>query len=222
MMHGNATTRPKEQIMETFETLYTTRAMRRMKPDSIPLDVQAKILDAAIRAPSSSNQQHWRFIFIDDQGLKEQLAKLYLDAWETYTAPSRQSGQEMSKVRSSADHLARHFAETPLLLIGLTRGEGASSIYPALWSAMLAARTQGVGSTITTMLNRHHDRVLELLGAPADENWKMYACVTMGYPTGRWGIAKRAPATEVAARNAWNGGFGREINEPLWRPGQDG
>ena len=37
--------------MDIYEVLYTTRAMRRLKPDPIPYDVQARILDAAIRAP---------------------------------------------------------------------------------------------------------------------------------------------------------------------------
>jgi nitroreductase len=37
--------------MDIYEALYTTRSMRRLKPDPIPYDVQARILDAAIRAP---------------------------------------------------------------------------------------------------------------------------------------------------------------------------
>ena len=36
--------------MELHEALYTTRAMRRVRPDPIPLDVPARILDAAVRA----------------------------------------------------------------------------------------------------------------------------------------------------------------------------
>ena len=36
--------------MTLDEALYTTRAMRRVRPDPIPDDVQARILDAAIRA----------------------------------------------------------------------------------------------------------------------------------------------------------------------------
>ena len=43
--------------MDIYEALYTTRSMRRLKPDPIPLDVQARILDAAIRAPSGGNTQ---------------------------------------------------------------------------------------------------------------------------------------------------------------------
>ena len=33
--------------MDVYEALYTTRAMRRCRPDKIPLDVQERILDAA-------------------------------------------------------------------------------------------------------------------------------------------------------------------------------
>ena len=56
--------------MDLHEALYTTRAMRRVLPDPIPADVQARILDAAIRAPSGGNQQNWRFLLVDDQAVK--------------------------------------------------------------------------------------------------------------------------------------------------------
>jgi nitroreductase len=32
--------------MDIYEALYTTHSMRRLKPDPIPYDVQARILDA--------------------------------------------------------------------------------------------------------------------------------------------------------------------------------
>jgi len=43
--------------MELFEALYTTRAMRRVRPDPIPDEVVKHILDAAVRAPSGGNNQ---------------------------------------------------------------------------------------------------------------------------------------------------------------------
>ena len=52
--------------MDVFEALYTTRAMRRVRPDPVPSDVQASILDAAIRAPTGGNAQNWRFLLVDD------------------------------------------------------------------------------------------------------------------------------------------------------------
>ena len=73
--------------MDLFEALYTTRAMRRVKPDAIPVDAQAKILDAAVRAPSGGNMQNWRFMLVDDDGVKSQLGPIYRDClgrlWDT-------------------------------------------------------------------------------------------------------------------------------------------
>ena len=73
--------------MDTREALYTTRAMRRVKPDPIPEDVQARILDAAIRAPSGGNTQGWAFMLVDDQEQKEKIGSLYRECidilWST-------------------------------------------------------------------------------------------------------------------------------------------
>ena len=68
--------------MEVFEALYTTRAMRRVKPDPVPMDVQAQILDAAVRAPSGGNSQGWRFLLVDDRAIIEKIAPLYKDSVE--------------------------------------------------------------------------------------------------------------------------------------------
>ena len=68
------------------------------------------------------------------------------------------------------------------------------SIYPATWSAMLAARAEGVGACTSVMLFEA-DAVLDILGVPKDEGWLMSSCVTFGYPTGRWDVAPRVPCT---------------------------
>src|SRR5215467_13370644 len=60
--------------MDIYEAWYTTRAMRRLKPDPIPYEVQACILDEAIRAPNI--EQGWRFLLVDDAQIKAQLAPL--------------------------------------------------------------------------------------------------------------------------------------------------
>ena len=49
-----------------FETMYSARALRRLKPDPVPDDIITKILDAAIRAPSAGNSQHWAFVVVRD------------------------------------------------------------------------------------------------------------------------------------------------------------
>jgi nitroreductase len=61
--------------MDVYEALYTTRMMRRMKPDPIPLESQARILDAAIRAPNGGNAQRRHSIAVDDPALGHQLRR---------------------------------------------------------------------------------------------------------------------------------------------------
>ncbi len=219
--------------MEVEEALYTTRAMRRVRPDPVPLDVQARILDAAIRAPSGGNTQGWRFLLVDDPDVIGRLAPLYRHAidelWRTVyaervaaadAAPDDPEHVQWRKVQASAQWLADHFAEVPLFLFAFVRADpSGGSIYPAVWSAQLAARAHGVGSSMTSVLGAWHpDETFEILGVPTDEQWVMACCVSFGYPTGRWGVAPRRPVHEVAFRNRWGAPVGFTVHEPLWSP----
>ena len=119
--------------MDIYEALYTTRAMRRLRPDPIPLEVQARILDAAIRAPHVGEQ--WRFLLIDDPAIKTPLADLYRQAWARLfeqmgvdLADLLQSDAPHGRAARSGDHLARHFQDVPLVLVGFARNRDGSGI----------------------------------------------------------------------------------------------
>ncbi len=213
--------------MDVYEALYTTRAMRRLRPDPISLASQARILDAAIRAPSGANVQPWRFLLVDDPALKARLGPIYrachddIEAFLTdrtalaLAAPDEPDHVAFLRTLRSSQHLADHFAAVPLLLFCFAQtGYADASLYPAAWSALLAARAEGIGGTLTTILSFRAAEVLALLGVPA--GWEMGCCVAMGYPSGRWDVAPRRPAHEVAARNHWNGPLGFEVPTPLW------
>ena len=70
--------------MDLREALYTTRAMRRITGEPIPADVQAHILDAAVRTPSAGNTQTWRFLLVDDPELKGKLGRMYRECMDEY------------------------------------------------------------------------------------------------------------------------------------------
>jgi nitroreductase len=207
--------------------------MRRLKPDPIPEDVQARILDAAIRAPSAGHSQNWRFLLVDDRSVRAELGEVYREclggAWTgVYAArvaaaeaePDAEESHQFLGNMSSAIYLAEHFGDAPLLLFAFAhRDRSGMSIFPAVWSAMLAARAEGIGSALTTALDVQRDRTLEILGVPRDEGWIMACCVPFGYPLGRWGIAKRQPAHDVSYRNRWGDPLGFEVPEPLWAQG---
>ena len=223
--------------MDLFEALYTTRAMRRVRPDPVPLDVQARLMDAAVRAPTGGNQQTWRFVLVDDPGQKAALGPLYRDAvdqlWKTIYAgqvaaaearPEDPDSRQFLAVQRSAQWLADHFEQVPLFLFPFAQHDpSGGSIYPAVWSAMLAARAAGVGSCLTVVLGVFHLREsMAILGVPEDEGWVPAGCVSFGYPTGRWDVAPRRPAHEVTYRNRWGGAPGFALDGPLWEPTGEG
>ena len=214
--------------MDIYEALYTTRSMRRLKPDPIPLEAQARILDAAIRAPNIG--EGWRFVLVDDPALMAQLAPLYRQGFERMVGQQvgmaldelRKADGQMGRVIRSGLHLVEHFHEVPLLLIGFGRTRDGGGVYPAMWSAMLAARAEGIGSTLTGMLQSYFtNEVFDLLGVPKDAGWNIHGIVAMGYPMGKWGVGARQPAHAVAARNGWQGDLGFTVPDPLW-PRTDG
>jgi nitroreductase len=221
--------------MDVYEALYTTRAMRRVKPDPIPMDVQQRIMDAAIRAPSGGNAQGWRFLWVDDADLKAKLGPIYRDclgrlwtgfyrerALQAERNPDAPGSAAFRKMRDSATWLADHFETYPLLLFAYGQSDpGGGSIFPAVWSAQLAARAEGIGTALTSVFHFRIAEVDELLGVPRDEKWLFHACVTFGYPTGRWGVAPRVPVHKVMHRNRWGAPIGFEAPRPLWPRGAD-
>ena len=217
--------------MEIHEALYTTRAMRRVNPDPIPIEVQERILDAAIRAPSGGNQQNWRFLLVDDPDKKAALAPLYQHAmgelWKTVykdqleaarADPGNPDSIAVLKVQRSAQWLADHYEQVPLFLFPFSQYDPTGgSIYPAVWNAMLAARAEGVGSCLTALLQFFHPtETFEILGVPTDEGWVLSGTISFGYPTGTWAIAPRIPVHKVSYRNKWGLAVGFEVPEPLW------
>jgi nitroreductase len=218
--------------MDVYEALYTTRAMRRVKPDPIPEDAQARILDAAIRAPSGGDSQGWRFLIVDDPGVIAELAPLYRECMErlfsTFYGPALEAAQaapeegnnpKFLKMYRSAKHMGDHFEGYPLLLGAFAQGDqSGSSIFPAVWNAMLAARAEGIGSAITSLLAFERDRAFDILGVPKDDDWHFACLVPLGYPTGRWGVAPRRPVHEVSFKNQWGQPLGFSVPEPLWAP----
>ena len=213
--------------MELSEALYTTRAMRRVKPDPIPTEVQAAILDAAVRAPSGGNSQNWRFMIVTDAAVRRRLAPLYRRAFEqlqnTIYAGRREAAEAAGdhsalRVMRSSAWLAENFEQVPMWFMAFSRNDpSGASIYPAVWNAMLAARGHGVGTCLTTILGIFEPvETFEILGVPGEKGWGLSAAVSCGYPLGNWGVAKRAPAHQVAFADHWGTPLGFTVDEPLW------
>src|SRR5262249_60925249 len=133
--------------------------MRRVRPDPIPAEVQARILDAAIRAPSGGNSQNWRFILVDDPAVKAKLGPLYRECmaqlWATgyrerldraRATPDDPASASLLRVQASAQHLADHFEDVPLFLMAFSRNDlSGGPLLPAAVGPPPAAAGHGRG-----------------------------------------------------------------------------
>lgn len=214
--------------MDLFEALYTTRAMRRVAKEPVPHEVAAAMLDAAVRAPSGGNSQNWRFIVVTDREVRDELAPVYLRAWEQLQntvykgrwEKAEEKGDEAAiRVMRSSQWLANNFAQVPMWFFAFSRNDpSGASIYPAVWNAMLAARGHGVGTCLTTILGSFEGpAVNDLFGVPAERGWQLSAAVSCGYPLGRWAVARRAPVEQVSFHNRWGEPLPFDVNGPLWK-----
>lgn len=219
MTATDATPTTPQAGMDVLEAIYTTRAMRRLKPDPIPADVLRKILAATIRAPSGGNQQGWAFLVVQDAALRAALARIYkplIDALfepgGAYHGQINSSDPEVAartrRMASSALHLGEHMQDAPVIVVPCVNTGGrptsittGSSIYPAVQNLMLAARAFGIGSTLTTIHRARQEEVRTLLGIPAE--YETAALIPLGYPTGRWGTGPRRSLDEVAFGDRW-------------------
>ncbi|MCS6927701.1 MAG: nitroreductase family protein [Candidatus Binatia bacterium] len=210
-----------------FEVMYTTRSLRRLKPDPVPDEVIYRILDAAIRAPSGGNTQHWRFLVVKDPQIKQQVQQIYQKGWSevqamyrTRTAPAHMAEEKFRRLLDAAAYLADHLAEVPVLLFAclqerplpahlaarLARLAG-SSIYPAVQNILLACRALGLGATLTTVSALYEEELKAVLGLPADVS--TYALIPIGYPRGKFGPVQRVPVEEVTCVDRWGTPFTR-------------
>jgi nitroreductase len=192
--------------------LTTTRSVRKRLDLARPVEPEVieRCLELAIQAPSGSDRQGWHFVVITDPDLRFGIAELYRKSYARYRASG--PSDPTSRLQSSADYLAEHFHEVPVLVLFCYEGrvEQSSpatqaglygSILPAAWSFMLALRARGLGAAWTTLHLRYEQDAAQLLNLPP--TLTQAALLPVAYYTGDdFQPAKRTP---VGERISWNG-----------------
>ena len=208
----------------------TLRAVRRLRADPIPDDVLERVLQAAAWAPTGGNVQPWRVVVVREAGLKQRLGELYAARWTAYSSQHRSQLEgapdalraSQEKILKSGDHLAQHFAETPVVFVfcfnpkamAITDAKldrisvvGGASIYPAVQNLLLGCRAEGLGCVLTTLLCECEAEVREILDIP--EPWGTAAAVPVGYPARKGhGPISRRPVAKLAYADRFGSAFG--------------
>ncbi len=216
--------------MDVYEAIYTTRAMRRLSPEPVPEELLPKLFDAAIRGPNSGNTQLFRFITVTDAAMKKQIQEIYRECLTELNATKYAGAQEKVnegdpddpdvaqtiKIDKSAQWLANNLDTAPMLIFVFGKEGGETTTFPCLWNLCLAARSEGLGTSITTLLKLQKQRVEDLMKMPRDSIWNMHAMIPIGFPTGKWGVPNRQPAEEAVFSESWGEPVGWSVPEPLW------
>jgi nitroreductase len=123
----------------------------------------------------------------------------------------------MPKLLANADHFAHHLDEIPVLVVVCAQlGDllatdrhldrlsivGGASVYPAVQNLLLAARVEGLGTALTTLLCALEPQVKELLSIP--DGIATAATVALGYPARRFPkrLARR-PLAEICFADSY-------------------
>lgn len=201
--------------------LTTTRSVRRRldfdRP--VPRRLVEECLDIAVQAPTGSNSQGWYWVVVEDAATKAALADLYRRGFAQYASvpqvprfdrddPRR---AQMRGILGSAAYLNERLHEVPAMVIPCVEGRwedltvfhqagSYGSIFPAVWSFMLALRARGVGSSLTTLHLMYEAEAAELLGVPDDMT--QVALLPIGYYTGE--TFRRAGRIDARTRTSWD------------------
>jgi nitroreductase len=207
-----------------LDGIMTTRAMRRYTDEPVTDDEVLTCVRAAVQAPSGGNIQPYQFVVVTDPEVKAGVADVYLRAHERYEPAIRArippieddaARRRFERGWELTDHLARHLAEVPVLVLVLMPdiemtvsdadgvmdvGPTYASVYPAVQNFILAARAQGLGSVLTTVFRIYEADMREVCGIP--DRYKVVALLPLGRPVGRFGVAHRDRPAE--AITSWN------------------
>lgn len=166
--------------MDTFDAIEQRRSVKHYDPSFVmPAEHERKLLEAALRSPTSFNIQNWRFVVAKDPTVKKQLraaawnqaqveeAQLTivlcadLHAWDR--DPHRYYRDAPEKVREFIVPMIRKtYHEQPQLM----RDEAMRSIGIAAQTLMLAAKSLGYDSG--ALVGFDPAKVAEIIRLPAD------------------------------------------------------
>lgn len=224
--------------MELYEVMRTTFAARDYTDDPVDDATLYRIFDNARFAPSGGNRQGGKVIVVRDDAMKRQLGELCWPAGRIYMA-QRAAGENpwnsVTPTEIDVDGVAQsdaatlpvfeHLDDAPVVLVvavdlrvvastdkeldrvGVISG---GSIYPLVWNILLAARNEGLGGVLTTLLASAEPAAQELLNLEPYE--AVAALLPLGKPVKQLTKLRRVPVEDFVVRESGDG-------EPFAVPG---
>jgi coenzyme F420-0:L-glutamate ligase / coenzyme F420-1:gamma-L-glutamate ligase len=175
------------------EALRERRSIRKFQSKPVSRELVVAVLEAAGWAPSAHNSQPWRFIVIENQEVKRELAEKMATAW----------AQDMARDGSTVDEAKRlerreRFANAPVLILAcltldglrnfpdqerqqIERDLAVESVGAGLENLLLAAHSLGLGGCWYCAPAFCKSTVRDVLKIPKEI--EPSALIMLGYPS---------------------------------------
>lgn len=183
--------------MDAIEAIQRRISVRRFRPDPVPRETIARLLDCAVRAPNHKLTEPWRFAVLTGSargGLAEVRAAHRL---------ARYADPNTTEARAGADKVRRETEDTPAFVIvtcavnpdELIREEDYAAAMMATANLMIAAEALGLGTYLKTGGVMRDPALAALI--QLDAGHRVVAVLSLGYPAAEESPRRRRPAAEV-------------------------
>ena len=179
-----------EYADQLFEIMRLRRDIRGNNFLADPIDEKdlARIIDAALLAPSVGFSQPWEFVIIKDKNTRVAVSEVFRAENESAKTQFAQSGMSEDKQATYAQLKLEGILETPVNIAvfykpksGPVLGQtsmpdmGRFSVVSAVQNMWLMARVLNIGMGWVSILDE--DRIKDILNAPQDRELIAYLCV---------------------------------------------
>ncbi len=161
LLEANKTSMDK--LSDIFEVMKNRRSVRQFKSTAIPRADIEKIIAAAVMAPTSGNQQPWKFVIVDEPSILDEIRKesveIKLIQYKQYYQDkdkSKITPENIKKVRIKIEKYVNRFLSAPVYIGIYTDSKSKYPSYNqhdgplAAGYLMLAARAMGYGTVYAT------------------------------------------------------------------------
>lgn len=163
-----------------LEAIYKRRSIREYTEQKIAIEKLHEIVKAGIWAPSGLNNQPWRFVIIQDPGVKEKLAR------QTHYAHIIRDANALIAVYLSKDNMYDAVKDH-------------QSAGACIQNMLLAAEALDLGAVWLGQILKNKNEVNNILGL--SDNFDLMAVIALGYPLHHNQKSRRKEISELLLKH---------------------
>jgi nitroreductase len=185
---------------QVFEVITNRRSIRKYKPDAVPRETLARLIEAARWAPSGENAQPWRFVIVEDREKIKAIGKVAAMADRRQFSAEFVAGETEKRLKKIKDpkkrqkviekltggHVSSFLANAPVVIIVCGKKDVWDLPYDcsaAIENILIMAVAAGLGACWVespVMDVRDEEKIKAMLEIP--KNMKVLTAISVGYP----------------------------------------